>query len=53
MKVILPHPTGYANVRETVNGLENENILTGLHTSIASIQGNIFDKIGAIGVFLK
>lgn len=51
MRVILSHPTGNANVRAAANGLANENILAGFHTSIASFKGDFWDKLSYFKAF--
>lgn len=51
MKVILSHPTGNANVRETAKALAERNMLTAFYTAVASFPGSLVDQIGTIKTF--
>ncbi|NJB87434.1 glycosyltransferase involved in cell wall biosynthesis [Lewinella marina] len=46
--IIVSHPTGNANVRAVLDGLQERNLLLRFHTSIASFPGNLWDKIGQL-----
>lgn len=49
VKVIVTHPTGNANVRAAVNGFQQENMLAGFNTTIATFPGKKLDIISNIG----
>jgi glycosyltransferase involved in cell wall biosynthesis len=51
--IILSHPTGNANVRAAIEGLLNAGMLAEFHTTIASFQGNAWDKWSAINLFAE
>ena len=51
MKILLQHPTGNANVRAAVMGLQEAGLLEGFHTAIATFPGSFLDRISDIGPF--
>src|SRR5579871_6969440 len=44
--MLLSHPTGNANVRAALMGLQAGGILAEFHTTIATYPGNVWDKLG-------
>ncbi|TDH24639.1 glycosyltransferase [Segetibacter sp. 3557_3] len=48
MKVIIYHPQGNNNVRESALGLAEAGLLHEFHTSIACFPGSLLDRIGSI-----
>ena len=44
--MLLSHPTGNANVRAALAGLQAGGILAEFHTTIATYRGNLWDKLG-------
>ncbi|MEO6722055.1 MAG: glycosyltransferase family 4 protein [Ferruginibacter sp.] len=48
MKIIFYHSQGNANVRASVNGLAEANLLHEFHTSIAVFPGSFLDSVGSI-----
>lgn len=51
MKYLFSHPTGNANVRAALIGLNNAGLLHEFHTAIASFPGTIFEKLSKISYF--
>lgn len=49
MKLIIYHPQGNANVRESAIGFAEANLLAEFHTSIACFQGSFLDSIAQFG----
>ncbi|WPP52900.1 glycosyltransferase family 4 protein [Catalinimonas niigatensis] len=49
MSIVFSHPTGNANVRAAVLGLNQAGLLSEFRTSIASFPGSLVDMLGAIG----
>ncbi|PPK87529.1 glycosyltransferase involved in cell wall biosynthesis [Neolewinella xylanilytica] len=49
--VTVSHPTGNANLRAALDGLEAAGLLECFYTAIATFPGNTFDKLGQIGPF--
>lgn len=47
-KIIFSHPTGNANVRAALAGLQEAGLLGSFYTSIAAFPGNIYDRLGRI-----
>jgi glycosyltransferase involved in cell wall biosynthesis len=45
MNILLSHPTGNANVRGLLNGLNEQNMLHSFHTSAACFSGSTLDKL--------
>jgi glycosyltransferase involved in cell wall biosynthesis len=48
MKVLFSHPTGNANVRAAVKGIQEAGLLNAFHTSIAIFPGTIFYKLSSV-----
>ncbi len=51
MKTIFAHPTGNANVRAAVLGLNRADSLATFYTSVATFEGDTLDKLGGIAPF--
>jgi glycosyltransferase involved in cell wall biosynthesis len=51
MKMILSHPTGNANVRNALQGMNDAGLLSAFHTSIATFPGSFFDVISRFKPF--
>ena len=51
MKIIVSHPTGNANVRNALEGLQEAGLLAGFHTSIATFPGSFLDRLSSIKPF--
>ncbi|MDT0646267.1 glycosyltransferase family 4 protein [Zunongwangia sp. F260] len=51
MKLVFQHPTGNANVRAALSGLENAGVLESFHTSIACFPGSKLDRLARISMF--
>ncbi len=49
--VTVSHPTGNANVRAALDGLEAAGLLECFYTAIATFPGNSFDKLSRFGPF--
>jgi glycosyltransferase involved in cell wall biosynthesis len=49
--VALLHPTGNANVRAALDGLQEHGLLSEFYTTVASFPGNAFDRLGRISAF--
>ena len=49
--VTVSHPTGNANVRAALDGLEAAGLLECFYTAIATFPGNTFDKLSQFGPF--
>ena len=49
--VTVSHPTGNANVRAVLDGLEAAGLLECFCTAIATYPGNTFDKLSRLGLF--
>ncbi|WP_116107087.1 glycosyltransferase family 4 protein [Lewinella sp. IMCC34191] len=49
--VTVSHPTGNANVRAALDGLEAAGLLECFYTAIATFPGNTFDKLSRFGPF--
>lgn len=47
MSLILSHPTGNANSRAVANSFAERGMLTEFHTSIASFEGSILDRLSS------
>lgn len=47
--IILSHPTGNANVRAAVKGINDSTLLSEFHTSVACYPGNLFDILSKVG----
>lgn len=45
MKILFSHPTGNANVRAALKGLQEQGLLAYFYTSIASFSGSFLDRI--------
>jgi glycosyltransferase involved in cell wall biosynthesis len=45
MKILFSHPTGNANVRSALKGLQQQGFLVYFYTSIASFSGSFLDRI--------
>lgn len=45
MKIFFSHPTGNANVRAALKGLQREGLLLYFYTSIASFSGSFLDRL--------
>lgn len=52
MKVLFSHPTGNANMRGVLTGLQNHGMLHSFHTSVACFKGSLLDKMASVS-FLK
>lgn len=50
-RILLSHPTGNANVRATLNGLEKAKILANFYTTIALFEGDFLDKLSDVPIF--
>jgi glycosyltransferase involved in cell wall biosynthesis len=48
MKILFSHPTGNANVRAALKGIQEAGLLTTFHTSIAVFSGTIFHKLSSL-----
>lgn len=51
MCVVVSHLTGNSNVKAALNGLQEANLLTEFHVSMASFPGSWTDKLGGINAF--
>ena len=51
MKIIISHPTGNANVRAALSGLNNASALGEFHTTVASFPSNVLGKISGFDAF--
>lgn len=51
MKIILSHPTGNANARETAKGFKEAGVLAEFHTAVATFPGNLIYRLGGLGPF--
>ena len=51
MKIILSHPTGNANVRAALSGLNTEAALSEFHTTIASFPKSFLGRLGGFNAF--
>jgi glycosyltransferase involved in cell wall biosynthesis len=45
MKILFSHPTGNANVRAALKGLQKQDLLSYFYTSIASFTGSFLDRL--------
>jgi glycosyltransferase involved in cell wall biosynthesis len=45
MKILFSHPTGNANVRAALKGLQKQDLLSYFYTSIASFSGSFLDRL--------
>lgn len=52
MKISLSHPTGNANTRALLNGLNHSGLLAEFYTTIACFDGDLLDKLSSVP-FLK
>lgn len=43
--ILFSHPTGNANVRAALSGLQEEAVLKEFHTTIAAYPGNVWDRL--------
>jgi len=48
MKILLSHPTGNANVRAALKAFNEANMLDSFHTSIATFDGTIYEKLSLL-----
>lgn len=48
--ITFSHPTGNANVRAALDGLQAAGLLEHYHTAIATYPGNVFDTLSKLGL---
>jgi glycosyltransferase involved in cell wall biosynthesis len=51
INILLSHPTGNANVRGLLLGLNSNNLLHSFHTSVACFEGDFLDRLASLPPF--